>query len=285
MKSVDPGILDKSVCFTFEPSEFARANLKYMTWCGHYYCTRQYGMERDYYPYMLALYVQQGVLDVRYDGRQLMVKPGEVLLLNCQRPHAYHARDGLEFFYVHFAGVSTAEITDQLIKDNEGPIFRKPGNLEIGRRLAAGVRFYEKGGVAGMLQEAFRVERLLYMLAGEVEQAEEDSPVDVAIRYLNEHIAEELTLAELSGVARLSPYYFSRLFKRQTGYAPLEYVLKTRMERARLLLVHTDKSVTEIAYELGYGSPASFINIFTRKIGRSPKQYRLLEQGRARALK
>ena len=47
MKSVDPGILPQSHCSTFQPSEFARKNLIYMTWCGHYYCTGQYYMDRE----------------------------------------------------------------------------------------------------------------------------------------------------------------------------------------------------------------------------------------------
>ena len=52
MKSVDPGILSKSECFTFQPSEIAAKTMKHLTWCGHYFCTNSYFMERETYPYV-----------------------------------------------------------------------------------------------------------------------------------------------------------------------------------------------------------------------------------------
>jgi len=111
------------------------------------------------------------------------------------------------FLYMHFAGTGAAAVTDQLIRDNEGPLFRRTGNLKLGQALFECVRFYEAGGVRGMLQEAFQVERLLYIMTGEEAPVAKDSPVDEAIHYLHEHLSEELTLSRLAGVARLSPYY------------------------------------------------------------------------------
>lgn len=66
MKSVDPGILPQSHCSTFQPSENAKKSLIYMTWCGHYFCTREYYMSRETYPYNLLLFVRRGG-----DGRAL----------------------------------------------------------------------------------------------------------------------------------------------------------------------------------------------------------------------
>ena len=69
MKSVDPGILPQSHCSTFQPSEFARKNLIYMTWCGHHYCTGQYYMDRESYPEALLLFVRNGEMDVKYNNK------------------------------------------------------------------------------------------------------------------------------------------------------------------------------------------------------------------------
>lgn len=83
MKSVDPGILPQSHCSTFQPSEFARKNLIYMTWCGHYYCTGQYYMDRDSYPEALLLFVRNGEMDVKYNNKAYTIHKGDVLLLDC----------------------------------------------------------------------------------------------------------------------------------------------------------------------------------------------------------
>ena len=53
----------------------------------------------------------------------------------------------------------------------------------------------------------------------------------------------------------------------------MEYVTNTRLEQAKIKLVRTQKTIEEIADEVGYSSSGSFINMFVKKVGRSPKQY------------
>ena len=69
----------------------------------------------------------------------------------------------------------------------------------------------------------------------------------------------------------LSIYYFSHRFKDETGYSPMDYVINLRMDKAKILLIRTSKTITEIAYEVGYGSSGSFINIFSIKWAVHPR--------------
>lgn len=64
------------------------------------------------------------------------------------------------------------------------------------------------------------------------------------------------------------------MFKRETGFSPLEYVINTRIERAKTLLLTTSMTVSEIAEEVGYSNSGSLINLFVKKVGSSPGQYR-----------
>ena len=281
MKSVDPGILSHSVCFTFQPNDFQKAHLKYMTWCGHYYCTARYYMERDTYPYLLLLFVRAGEMDVRYEGRHHLLQRGDVLLIDCVHPHYYGAHDGLEFLYMHFDGGNSHALAAYLIEQNGSPVFRLPQNAAIGEMLLKSVEFYERGQVSSMLHETYRIDKLLHKLIPTDDKGlREISPVEQAVNYMQMHVGEEIRLEHLARAARLSSWHFSHLFKRQTGYAPLEYALKLRLEKAMLLLVHSQKSVSEIAYEVGYGSAPAFINTFTRKIGMSPRAWRMMELGK-----
>jgi len=73
----------------------------------------------------------------------------------------------------------------------------------------------------------------------------------------------------------LSPNYLSDLLKRHTGKTTHEYIHLQLLEKAKMLLWSSEKSVSEIAYELGFGHPSHFNKIFKGKLGLSPKQYRI----------
>ena len=147
MKSVDPGILPQSHCSTFQPSEFARKNLIYMTWCGHYYCTGQYYMDRESYPEALLLFVRNGEMDVKYNNKAYTIHKGDVLLLDCVNPHYYRSHDGTEFVYIHFDGGNSHALVDYVIELNGGPVFRQDENMEIGKELYETALIHEKGTV------------------------------------------------------------------------------------------------------------------------------------------
>ena len=95
-----------------------------------------------------------------------------------------------------------------------------------------------------------------------------------AFRLVEERYARRLTLAELAGTAHLHPVYFSTLFKRVTGLPPLHYLARYRLERARDLLLATDRSLEEIAHLTGFCDAAHLIRVFRRHEGVSPGRYR-----------
>ncbi|MCB6366115.1 AraC family transcriptional regulator [Intestinibacillus massiliensis] len=274
MKSVDPGILPHSTCFSFTPPETAKGLFFYPTWCGHYYCNENYYMRRQSYPPLLVVYIRQGVFRIEYRGEACRAQRGDVVLLDCTEPHYYHAEDGLEFLYMHFDG-SNAHALSQHVIDTQGWLIRRESNMMVGKLLYDMVDFYERGGIETPFESSMRIYRMFELLLSPTrEEREAGGPVDDAITYIRSNVGKQITLEELAGVARLSVFYFSHCFKQQTGFAPMDYVINTRIEQAKILLVRTSKSVAEIAYEVGYASSGSLINIFVKRVGVSPKQYR-----------
>ncbi len=87
-------------------------------------------------------------------------------------------------------------------------------------------------------------------------------------------LSEDLSLKVLAKTAELSEYHFLRMFKQSTGYTPHQYVIQQRIERAKELLKKTDMSITEIAYLLGFSTPAHFTHLFRRKTGFLPSEMR-----------
>lgn len=274
MKVPDPGILPQSVCFSFTPPELSKRLLFYYTWCGHYYCTDNYFIRRKYYPPLLVMFVRKGVFRVEYRGEARKARAGDVILLDCAEPHYYQGADGLEFLYAHFDGSNAREIC-RYVMEQEGWLIRRDGNLKIGAALHEMVEFHERGGVETPFEGSMRVYRLIELLMTPTFQERQSAgPVDKAIQYIRANVGKPVTLEDLSQLCSLSPFYFSRCFKRQTGFSPMEYVINTRIDQAKILLLRTTKSVEEIAWEVGYASAGSFINLFTRRIGVSPTRFR-----------
>ena len=87
------------------------------------------------------------------------------------------------------------------------------------------------------------------------------------MEYINEHLHDELSLAELARTAKLSPHYFATVFRAGTGMSPHRYVIERRIDRARDLLRRHDKTISEIAYAVGFSSQSHLTANFRRTTG------------------
>jgi AraC family transcriptional regulator len=95
-----------------------------------------------------------------------------------------------------------------------------------------------------------------------------------AIDYINDHLAEALSITMIANQLQMSPYYFSRLFKQSVGLSPYQYVMQQRMERAAFLLRTTSLSVAVIAIQVGFTSQNQFAIQFRKLMHTTPSDYR-----------
>jgi AraC family transcriptional regulator len=101
-----------------------------------------------------------------------------------------------------------------------------------------------------------------------------DRRIRRAVELMHARLSENLPLEEIAQAAHLSPFHFSRLFKKLTGATPHAYLATLRAARAQILLTDADLSVTEISSRVGYESPSHFAKAFRRATGLSPSAFR-----------
>lgn len=98
--------------------------------------------------------------------------------------------------------------------------------------------------------------------------------VDMAIRYIKKHYKEDLNLAVVANHVSLNYYYFSHIFKKITGMSFMDFLLKTRIDKAKELLKNTEDKVKDIAFKVGFKDPKRFAKNFKKITGITPSQYR-----------
>ncbi len=98
--------------------------------------------------------------------------------------------------------------------------------------------------------------------------------ISQALRYIEEHYAEECSLAVVAAHTHLSPNYFGNLFKKETGESFTAYMTTLRMDKAKRFLKNTDMKIAEIAQAVGYPDSNYFATAFKQTMGVSPTEFR-----------
>lgn len=93
------------------------------------------------------------------------------------------------------------------------------------------------------------------------------------IYYINNHLDQNLSLTELAAIAQMSPNYFATLFKQATGFAPHQYVIRCKVERAKELLLQGELSIAEVSYSLGFAHQSHLNYHFKRLVEVTPKDF------------
>lgn len=95
------------------------------------------------------------------------------------------------------------------------------------------------------------------------------------MKYIQEHYCESIQIEELAKEQEITSRYVRKYFAEKIGMSCIEYITLMRMNKAKELLWETEKSITAIAMEIGYGTPQYFCRIFKNELGITPSAYRL----------
>ncbi len=281
MKSTELGVLKKSEVYFSSPSQTAKKLYYYPISAGHFFCIKGYHLIRDNYNSLLITHIIDGTFTYIKDGKHITARAGDTVILDCYKPHEYYTNDSFESIWIHIAGANSFELFEEVEKTDGNLV--KCRDINHVKKLL--FRIYDS--ISGVNPPSeLNISLDIYKIFAELlnpqsikskgESNYEDSILDVK-NYIAENLSEKLTVQRLADESHMSTSHFSRVFKQQTGFSPYDYVLITRLNKAKYLLQKTEMSVSSIAYETGFNSESNFICFFTDNEGISPGKFRKLK--------
>jgi AraC family transcriptional regulator len=91
-----------------------------------------------------------------------------------------------------------------------------------------------------------------------------------AVDYIEDQLHEDLTIAEIAREVHMSPFHFTRLFKKATGQSPYRYVIQARVKRAKALLKSRKFSISEVAHQTGFADQSHLTHHVKKLYGVTP---------------
>ena len=265
MKTREKGVRSNSELFFTSPSGRARGLFFYVTCTGEFSYEDGYQLERETYHSFLLLHIKKGTMQVVNEGLSFEAHGGDTVLLNCHSPHSYLALEATDALWFHFEGGNAKAMYEEL-KGEYGKSIVVRNSVPLIQSLHKIYESYMGKGKKDEAKISAYISRILAEFFTSQREIESDKAllVDRVMNYIEENYQQDLPLEVLAQVAGLSEYYFSRIFKKYTGFTLHEYVLKTRITGAKILLKSTDLSVKEIAFRCGFSNESAFSNTFKK---------------------
>jgi AraC-like DNA-binding protein len=220
------------------------------------------------------------------EGQRHEIGPNEFFILPQNVEHAYgnDPEHPWSIYWIHFGGEGLAAFNETLAVQRHFKPFLIKNNVQT---ISVFTKIYKA------LQLGYSIDNLLFANmclshfltlfiynSRHYETVESENPdcVDGAILYMQQHIDENISLNELSKHYNYSVSRFSNLFRQKTGYAPIDYFLQMKMQKACQQLDFTTHSIKYIAFSMGFDDPYYFSKRFKTIIGVSPKKYRSMKK-------
>lgn len=261
----------------------------YVTDAGYFPAANAHLVERAQgAPTTLVMLCLRGAGWARFAGATHDVRAGDLVWLPARQAHAYGSAEGESWTiaWAHFAGEEVAA-WGALLRSSaatEQPVVALPRDRldevaldQVYPALERGYAVRHQVAAAAALRRALSAAVELLVERRDVRSARER--VAASIETLRHDWMRPHRLEELATAAGMSVTHYSALFRRHTGFAPIDFVIRLRVQHACRLLDTSKRSVAEVAASVGYDDPYYFTRCFRRVMGCAPRSYRNVQKG------
>lgn len=216
--------------------------------------------------------VINGMRLLNINSKRYIVDQGDIFIINADQPHAIGENTNPEHDYI------VVSLSQKLIEKYLEPDNLQFENIVESKTLSAKLKNWFEVLIHSEkeLHRSFDTENFIMSLADFQKAENQIETENINIQRIRHLLDRDLnvnhSLESLAEKAFLSPFHFSRLFRKQTGLAPHQYLLDNRLRQARELL-EQNFSIIDIAIECGFYDASHFIRHFTKYYGVSPLTY------------
>lgn len=269
--------------YNHTPNRMAQENWIYLTAISHYkHEADPIPFYRNYFEGYQMFYTLSGKGWLDYQGNYQYIIPGTLVCIDLQKKHGMGAVPGhiWEHYWVTINGKAFEDIYNSFFLKTNLHHLKKTDLVkklfeELFYLKNANYIFFDFKSMSNILQIVSEILTNEGPSSQNVSNTQLSS-IQKAVLYIKENYMENIDLNDLSNVAGYSSYHFSRIFKMHTGFSPTDYVIKTRLERSKDLLLKSNLSIQVVAENSGFHSVNYFIKVFKEWEGITPARYKNL---------
>lgn len=238
----------------------------------HHNRSRKNGIEE-----YILLYCLKGEGWIKIHGKTIKLTPNTGYIIPKNTPHKYGSsqKEAWSIYWVHFSGTYAATFYERFCftKESAVNIVYDENRLEVLKEIIS------------LLEDTLSDERvelvhfklmtflssLCYVTTLENNITDK---ISVSISFMKTNLEETLTIDTLANQACFSVSRYSELFKQKTGYSPIQYFIRLKIQKACEYLYFTNLNIKEICKKVGFEDPYYFSRMFKKQIGLSPMQYK-----------
>lgn len=250
--------------------------------CGHAWSYRNFYIEREGLNNYFMLYTHSGSGKLRYNGKELILTAGTIVIFHCLNYQWYGTvsdDEPWEYHYMHFSGSIAEKLYSLLGGNRVSPITIGNNTRIINVWEKIGSNIGSNNSMIDMLNCSLLMQIITEIMAYKnVTNTEINHPyaqeLEKAINTIEQNYNTKLHLEDMLQEIHVSKYYFIKLFKQYKGISPYEYLIRFRINQAKKLLLQSDMNVYEIALQVGFDDSNSFIRCFKKYTNSTPLKYR-----------
>ena len=255
--------------------------IDHISMSGYHLCNDKYIITRNpskARPYLLMITVD-GEGELMIEDRHYMLRPGMLAVVPMKNQHAYYTRpDGLwEFYWLHVEGDQSEKVLDYIINVYGNVIEINEYKEMIGH--FCDITETDRTGTPFELYAFEKINRIYsILLRNSLNQIHDlctpNSLFNRINEYIDNHYMENISVRDIARNTYITSEHVIRVFKKETGVTPYQYIKKMRLTYAKKLLLLSNLPVSEIAREVGYSSASAFCALFREEFGITPAVFR-----------
>ena len=255
-------------------------------------------MEPSVHEFYEMVYMEKGQVVFEIEGEPVSIGPNDIIIIKPNQRHKFSVESdrGCAFIVLSFRfegklgeGYSQVSLEDFLnfVRGRESGAFislKVTQKNEIITLLNRIIKERSDGEPGSEFLNHLLILELFVLISRALKMEWEDSIkkkspklkelIDASVKFIHHNFERDISLKDISNFVFLSSSYFTRAFREEMGIAPISYLLKVRIERAKEMLAETDDKVSDIALGVGFSNQQRFNVIFKKLAGMTPLQYR-----------